>query len=477
MKNRKRTGWKKTAERAITVLLVTGLLGGCGIQAKRPETNDSVKTEKEKTEQKERLSQLAQMNGNSTFVTDHCIYRMDGEFVQSDWKGKELDRISLGENEKIEGMSDKYICCSDVRENGECILYLAPVEQTKEGEKVRLEKKEKIAQTEDMYDVYVWGSNVYYTLGGRGGLYYYDAKRKKTKCLLEAKEDDAIGFCAYEGAGDGAHLICDGKIYLTNSNERGTSLYCIDRQTAKLDFLGEVKEVDLNICSVKENLVFCTCRASEWEARADLSTWYIVYDTKEKKQKAQLKEDQIEAFLKQQGLWKEGADFYFVGNFVRTEGGEQLDFVINMNWPEKVVATGGPQKGKEVEMSKSKEILLRCPWQELTALSYDKIFSQWMDEHVDDMDMFMSMPATSSMSSHYSLIPNVAVWNFYGEELLLCCMDLEKKDITWKKNPPDDYQQDVVLKSFELKAYDLESGKLRDIPKSDGLYQIIDAMR
>ena len=181
MKNRKRTGWKKTAERAITVLLVTGLLGGCGIQAKRPETNDSVKTEKEKTEQKERLSQLAQMNGNSTFVTDHCIYRMDGEFVQSDWKGKELDRISLGENEKIEGMSDKYICCSDVRENGECILYLAPVEQTKEGEKVRLEKKEKIAQTEDMYDVYVWGSNVYYTLGGRGGLYYYDAKRKKTK--------------------------------------------------------------------------------------------------------------------------------------------------------------------------------------------------------------------------------------------------------------------------------------------------------
>ena len=244
-----------------------------------------------------------------------------------------------------------------------------------------------------------------------------------------------------------------------------------------MDFLGEVKEVDLNICSVKENLVFCTCRASEWEARADLSTWYIVYDTKEKKQKAQLKEDQIEAFLKQQGLWKEGADFYFVGNFVRTEGGEQLDFVINMNWPEKVVATGGPQKGKEVEMSKSKEILLRCPWQELTALSYDKIFSQWMDEHVDDMDMFMSMPATSSMSSHYSLIPNVAVWNFYGEELLLCCMDLEKKDITWKKNPPDDYQQDVVLKSFELKAYDLESGKLRDIPKSDGLYQIIDAMR
>lgn len=474
MKNQKRTRWKKTAGRAITVLLVTGLLGGCGMQAKRAETNDSVKIEKEKTEQKERLSQLAQLDGNSIFVTDHCIYRMDGEFVQSDWKGKELDRISLGENEKIEGMSEKYICYSEDRENGECILYLAPVEQTKEGEKVRLEKKEKIAQTEDMFDVYVWGSNVYYTLGGWGGLYYYDAEKKKMKCLLEAKEDDAIGFCAYEGAADEAHLICDGKIYLTNSNERGTSLYCIDRQTAKLDFLGEVEGVDLNICSVKENLVFCTCRASVWEDKTDLSTWYIVYDTREKKQKAQLKEDQIVAYLKQQGLWKEGADFQLLGNLVSREGGDKLHFVIDMNWQEKVVATGGPQKGKEVEMSKSKEILLRCPWQELTALSYDKIFSQWMDEHVDDIDMFVSVPvAISSMYSHYRLIPNVAVWNFCGEELLLCCMDMEKKDMTWEKNSPDVYQQDVVLKNFELKAYDLKSGKLRDIPKSDGLYQII----
>ena len=478
MKNKsksKSAALKKEAGRIVAVLLVTGLFAGCGMQAKRPETNDSVKTEKERKERKELLSELALRDGYGIYVTEHCVYKVEktskkNELVQFDWQGKEQHRISFGEYASIEGISEKYVCYSENGQNDESILYLAPIEQTEKGEKVQLEKKERIAASESEPSVYAWESNVYYILDS-DHLYYYDAAKKDTKCLLKAGGDDIIQFCHQEYEGTGSRFIHNGKVYLTEWDDKGTALYCIDQQTAKLECLGEVNALMVDIHAVKDNLVFCDMSDVDTD---NLSTSYIVYDTKERKKKAQLDEKQITTFLEQQGLWKEGAYFHCTTNLVSIGGGEQLNFVITMNWPEKVVATGGLQKGKKVEMSKSKQILLRCPWQEPTALSYDKNFSQWMDEHIVDTDVFVNAPTTSSRGSYYIMTPNVAVWNFYGEELLLCCMDFEKKDTTGEKLPPDDYLPDVDLKNFELKAYDPESGKIRDIPKSDTLYQIID---
>lgn len=474
MKNKrksKRVALKKAAGRTVVALLVAGLCAGCGMQAKKPETNDRVKTEKEKKERKELLSELALRDGFGIYVTEHCVYKWEeaskqNELVQSNWQGKEQHRISFGEYTSIEGISEKYVCYSENGQN-ESILYLAPIEQTEKGEKVQLEKKEKIATSESEPSAYVWESNVYYILDS-DRLYYYDAAKKESKCLLKAGEDDTIQFSHQDYGGRINRFIHNGNVYLTKWDDKGTALYCIDQQTAKLVFLGEVNAPMVDIHAVKDNLVFCDMSDLDTD---NLSTSYIVYDTKEKKKKAQLDEKQIRAFLEQQGLWKEGASFQLAGS---RDAGEQLNFVIRINWPEKVVATGGPQKGKKVEMSKSRYILLRCPWQELTAFSYDKKLSQWMDEHIVDTDVFVNAPTTSSMGSYYVMTPNVAVWNFYGEELLLCCMDFEKKDTTGEKLPPDDYLPDVELKDFELKAYDPESGKIRDIPKSDMLYQIID---
>lgn len=463
---------KKAAGRIVAALLVAGLCAGCGMQAKSPETNDSVKTEKEKKERKELLSELALRDGFGIYVTERCVYKVEeaskkNELVQFDWQGKEQHRISFGEYASIEGISEKYVCYSENGQNDESILYLAPIEQTEKGEKVQLEKKEKIAMSESEPSAYVWESNVYYILDS-DRLYYYDAAKKESKCLLRAGEDDIIQFCHQQYEGAGSRSIHNGKVYLTKWDDNRNALYCIDQQTAKLEFLGEVNKAMVDIRAVKDHLVFCDVDDVD---TGYVSTSYIVYDTKEKEIKTLLDEKQIRAFLEQQGLWKEGASFQLVGS---RDAGEQLSFVIRIDWPEKVEATGGPQKGKKVEMSKSRYILLRCPWQELTALSYDKKFSKWMDEHIVDIDVFVNAPPTANMSSYYVMTPNVAVWNFYGEELLLCCMDFEKKDMTGEKLPPDDYLEDVDLKNFELKAYDPENGKIRDIPKSDMLYQIID---
>lgn len=473
MKNQKRTGLKKTAGRAVAVLLVMGVFAGCGMQAKRPETKDSVKTEKEKEESKELLSKLALSDGDGIYVTEHCVYKVEeesekSELVQLDWQGKEQNRISLGDA-NIEGISEKYVCYFENGQNDESILYLAPIEQTEKGEKVRLEKKEKIAASESEPSAYVWESNVYYILDLHH-LYYYDAAKKETKCLLKAGEDDFIQFCNQEYEGRRNRFIYNGKVYLTKWDDKGTSLYCIDQQTAKLECLGEINDSMVDIRAVKDNLVFCDVSDADPD---NLSTWYIVYDTKEKKKKAQLDEKQITTFLEQQGLWNEGAVFQLVGS--RDEG-EQLNFVIRICWPENIVATGGPQKGKEVEMAKEMQILLHCPWQDLTALSIDKKLSQWMDEHVSYRDVFIEPPKEVSVDSNYWMVPELVLWDFYGEELLLCCMELEKRDTTEGRLPgtDKDFRADVDLKKFELKAYDPESGKIRDVPKSDGLYQILD---
>lgn len=473
MKNklkRKRAALKKAAGRTVAALLVAGLCAGCGMQAKSPETNDSVKTEKEKKERKELLSELALRVGDGIYVTEHCVYKVEegakkNELVQFDWQGEEQHRIPFGEYASIEGISEKYVCYSENGQNDELILYLAPIEHTEKGEKVQLEKKEKIVASGSEPSAYVWESNVYYILDS-DHLYYYDASKKESKCLLKAGEGHIIQFCnqGYEGAG--GRFIHNGKVYLTKWDDKGTALYCIDQQTAKLEFLGEVNAPMVDIDAVKDNLVFCD------RDDFNLSTSCIVYDTKEKKIKAQLDEKQITTFLEQQGLWKEGASFQLAG--IR-DVGEQLNFVIWICWSENIVATGGPQKGKKVEMSKYMQILLHCPWQELTALSIDKKFSQWMDEHVSYSDVFLKPPKEVSVDRNYWMVPELVLWNFYGEELLLCCMKLEKRNTTEGRFPgtDKDFQADVDLKNFEFKAYDPKSGKIRDIPKSDVLYQII----
>lgn len=467
---------KKAVGRTIAMLLVTGLCAGCGMQARKPETNDPVKAEKEKKERKELLSELALRDGEGTYVTEHCIYRVkeqagEKELVQSDWQGKERRRYPLGEDVDIEAISDQYVCYSDLGKNDWSILYIAPIEQTDNGEKVEMDKKEKLAETELEFAVYTENSCVYYILTSETDvdfLYCYDAGKKETKCLLKSGRGDMMQFCGQEYENSMKRLTYGSKIYLSVLEDGGTSLYCIDTDTVRLDALGRLKDLMLEeIWAVKDNLVFCSGGTVDPD---DYLTWYFVYDTEQQKKIAELTENQIKTFLKQQGLWKKGADFEVSAS---RDGGEQLQFVLSFDWPEKITATGGPKKGKEVEVRKSKQILLRCPWRELTALSLDQKLSQWMDEHVDYTDVFVTAPPTASTYSHYNLIPNVAVWNFYGEELLLCCLELEKKDAQKSEEASvDEFYVNAVLKSCEMKAYDPGSGRIRDIPKTDVLYQI-----
>lgn len=455
----KRVGLKRAAGRAVVVLLVAGLFAGCGMQAKRPETKDSVNAEKEHTDKKELLSKLALRNSTDIYVTEHCIYEekvQPCELVQSDWQGKEQHRYSLGEHSSIEWISDKYVCYTDNKGDEESVLYLAPIEKTEKGEKVKLEKKEKIADTEEDVDVYIWESNVYYCKN-EDSLYYYDAAKKETKCLLKAGKNSTIKFSDMIYDDGGTRFVHNDKMYFIKSDystsRDASSLYCINQQTAKLDFLGEVKDPIGGILAVKDNLVFCSVYGEDLEG-------YIVYDTKEKKKKAQLEGKQIEAFLKRQGLLKEEGTQY---QLLCRDGGEQLDFIVGISRME----TGTKKLAVTVN-----QILLHCPWQELTALSIDKKFSQWMDEHLKYTKVFCSEDSTSS-GNYYVSAPNIYVLDFYGEEILLCDMKLEKKDMKGKEVSSSDIQMDVDLKSFQWKAYDPDSGKVRDIPKSDALYQII----
>lgn len=478
-KNKLKRESKKAAGRAAALMLAVALCAGCGMQAEKSEKNGSVKAEKEHTESTERLAELTLRDGIGIYVTEHCLYSTveeskKAELVQSDWQGKEQHRYPLGEYVHIRGISEKYVCYSEFVENDGVVLCLAPIEQTENGEEVQFKKKQKIARGEYDFSVYAWESKVYYIQTADSGsdyLYCYDAEKKETNCLLESDQYGTLQFCNQDdGCADTGNLIVhDGKIYFINVRSSDASFYCVDRETARLAFLGELKDSKWKkVLAVKDDFIFCSVSGGDED---DLSTCYIVYDTKEKRKKAELTENQVKTFLKQQGLWKKGADFEMVDG----RGGEKgLDFVIRVYWPEKITATGGPKKGKEVKMSKSRQILLHCPWQELTSLSVDQSFSQWMDEHQDYTDVFITVPATADIYSHYSLIPNIYVRGFYGDDLLICCQELERKKTSEEKIPADDFLYNVEFKNFQLRAFDLDSGEAQDIPKTDVLYQMIE---
>lgn len=454
------------------MLLVAGLCAGCGTQAKKPETNDSVKKEQEENARVEQLAELVQYESANSYMTRQCIYRRVStesgmmELVQSDWNGKEQHRYSLGEDTVIEGISEKYVCYEALEKDGTAFaLYLAPVKQTKQGEEVQLEKSEKIAETDDGFDAYVWESKVYYIRDydedGKSEFYCYDAEKREKKCLLTK---EGLGFCEKWG---GPVVTYDGKLYLEELEDDGTSLYCMDRETAELTSLGTWKNCVLEeVLAVTDDFIFATI----YDDDEDEELWYSLYDIRKKEKKADLTWDQIENFLKQQGMWKKGAGFSVKDSRSRGNG---LDFIVDLYWTEKVRATTGPQKGKEVEMSKGRQILLHCPWEDLTALSVDKKLSQWMDEDLNYTDVFITVPPTVNVASHYSIVSNRIVYGFYGEELLIACQELERRDVSGKEISPDESLCVVEVKSFQWKAYQPDSGRFRDIPKTDPLYQVI----
>lgn len=439
---------KKTIRTGAVVLFAAYLSIGCGTSAKKPETNDSVKIEEEVKQEEDFLSSM-----DGVYVTEHCIYSTlgDKELVQTDRQGKELHRYSLDKNAQIEGISEEFVCYSVTEKECEYdYLYVAPIVKSEKGEKVLLEKSRKIAETEEVFAVYVWKSGVYYI---SDHFYYYDAEKKETECVLRCGDDEQIQFC------EEYDIIEEGTVYLTKSE--GTverDIFGFDMQRRELNFFGKVEGDSMEIIAVKDHLLFC-CVGDEY-----FSAKYFVYDTLKREKRAELDRKQIDAALKQLGIEN---DFFRI-----TAGksrGEQIDLVVEADAPEKITATDGPQKGQELKMCHPKQILLHCPWQNPAAFTIDKKLFEWMDQHVNYTDVYVRLPLTGSAASHYQTLPNIKAWNFCGENLILVCTELERKVA---KKEDLDINNIIGVKKFTLKVFQPD-GKIRDLPETDWLLQFM----
>ncbi|MCH5252686.1 MAG: hypothetical protein J1F22_06905 [Lachnospiraceae bacterium] len=381
--------------------------------------------------------------------------------VQCDLKGKKVNGCYL--DEKLVGVGNGYICYCKFGDGDKSkeVLYTAPIEKTAKGECVNMKKAEKIAEGSIEFNAYVWESYVFYL---DDNLYCYSYETKQTKTLGRKNEFKNADFKTYDSGGDVLY-VRDGRLYLEVCDEKNDErmLYRVEVQTGKTEKLftcpENLMDIGYELFAVNNNLVFFDSGDAKAVGDAEKEvTYYICYDI-EKKQKTEIKGKDIISPLEEQKLWNDDPDCeYNIDNCFSY--GDRLYLAGTVHFPEEMVADCGPSKGDTIKQDKYHDILLSCPWADITDLRYEKA-SEWIEKNQSWKQYWREELSDAGNHSFYGISKKLDIWEHCGDELLVT-----ERIVTG--------EGDNERLDYGLIAIQLETGAARRVPKDSMLYRVFD---
>jgi len=436
-----------------TLCLCLCLCSGCGVKNTVKDTTQEGAKSEERTKTVTDFSDIVPELENPVFVTENCLYYENDNaesgnetcLVQCNHAGKQQNRYSYPSNKKLQWVCDSYACyIQELEEKVE--LYLAPLVKKGETETIQWDQAKKIADTKDLFfDVFVWKSYVYYT---GDTLYRYNWETGKTESLGK-KYDLCEG--EFQRKGDVVYTQ-DGYLYMLAGLQR-QALYSIALDSGRVDRIGLEKEkMDSgDFFLAKGDRLFMLINDDGENER------YLCYDKRTKTKLAVLRNDkQWKDFLKKNALWKEGMSCYIDNGFTYKD---QIYMFVNLYWQETEMAKEGKKRGKQVSMQKSTQILVSCPWEDLTKLTYEKAVSSQLEKRQDYVQREIEHSGT--LQRDYFIDGGAEFWKFCENEIIISYV--KKRD------------GNKDIKEFGLIGYDIETGEVREIPREDILYQIFSA--
>lgn len=447
----------------LTGALMACLFAGCGETLPQKKTTDTTTENAVEQREKEsyRLTDLAQGTGVLMCVTEDSIFVADSEnscvysncIRQYDRQGNEQNSYSLDKG-CVEGISEQFVCYTEMSWDDKEILYLVPIETEQTEETIVLSKKKRIAELGVTYDIYVWKSHVYYISEG-DGIYHYNAETGELQCFVKLDEEDEGEFISRNE--DTPYVDGDQRIYLAVNDD---TCYRIDREKAKIERVpaldGKLSFESRDVFPIKDNLVFIT--KGKLGQSPDR---YIWYDSGTEKEQSSFQKKDLQKFLEQQGFEKKKWEWSIRPQEV-TRFGDRLYLSMSLMWEEKVTAETGPQKGKKVATYKEELILLSCPCENIKDLRYEKEISEWIRNHQEYEQTYIDLSEEHDGWKYYTYLGRVHMWTFCGNELLISYEDKWKKEKTGVRH----------VNHYQLKGFDLTTGQMRDISEKDMIYQI-----
>ncbi len=440
-----------------TLCLCLCLCSGCGVKNTPQDTTKEGAKIEARTKTVTDFSDIVPELENPVFVTKNCLYYENDNaesenetcLVQCNHAGKQQNQYSYPLNRKLQWVWDSYACYTQeqVKKDAE-ELYLAPLVKKGETETIQWDQAKKIAAAKDLfYDVFVWKSYVYYT---DDTLYRYNWETGETESLGK-KYDLCEG--EFQRKGDVVYTQ-DGYLYMLAGWER-KALYSIALDSGRVDKIGlEKEEMDShNFFLAKGDRLFMLVNNDGENEK------YLCYDKRTKTKSAVLQNDkEWKDFLKKNALWKEGMSGYIENGFTYKD---RIFLFADLYWQEKEMAKEGQKRGIQVSMKKSTQILVSCPWEDVTKLTYEKAVSLQLEKRQDYVQHYWEDEYGGSLRCDYNINGGAEFWKFCENEIIISYV---------KKRDGDKY-----IKEFGLIGYDMETGEVREIPKEDILYQIFSA--
>lgn len=373
-------------------------------------------------EEQEECYDITGLAEKKVFVTKNCLYykdRNDLFLVQCDLKGEKIDK-NLIKNGLDFWVREDYVChVQEMNKKNKEAIYIFPIEQKKGREKVKWKKKKRIAESAYISDTFAWDSYIYYI---SDTLYRYDYKTGETKTLIAKDEDRDYGYAAFQKKA-GTVYMQNEKIYM-NTGIEDEPLYSIEVSS------GKVKEIGLAEADIGEDTFFLAKDPLVFSYDGYEGA-YFCYDSKEKKNRAVLPEENIKKLLQENGVWKEDMEFSIINGFTYTG---RLYLVVDLDWLYEKKVNWMGHKEKDYDF---KQVLVSCPWEDIHKLSYEKEIGSYAGT---EQDVFAEF------------------WIFYKGEMFI---DYSKPLNTGRS-------------VNRLIGYDMKTGDVREIPE-DTLYQIYQA--
>ncbi len=321
------------------------------------------------------------------FITQNCMYRLNhsgNKLIQMDLHGKEIKKYDIPTDWSHDYLrvSDHYICYNGTDRSidiDRTTLYVAPIRQTKNGEEIIWEEKEKILEMTykdkgDLDEVTLIEPYLIYTTDK---VYCYNLNTKET---LPLEPTEKFGFrdgYFHENFWEFTSVY-DGMIYRqVFDDKKHESLYQIDLKTWKARKLFSYNDkgcVLPKLIAVKNHLV-CMEMDSEMNlsSKAGSKCKIACFDTK-KNTKTRLTGKKISAVLEKEHLW--GTDIkkrkcYVDASF---SYGNRIYLKLNLSWFKKGMVKIDGKKGS---LEVTRTILVSFPWNDITDVSYEREISEW----------------------------------------------------------------------------------------------------
>lgn len=316
------------------------------------------------------------------YVTKYGIYAVDGNgeyLVCADRQGGQKKKFNLSDGEYDDNqenvrVSDTYICYEKKED-----LYVSPVRQTKEGEEIVWEEKEKVA-----HDVEVVCFLEPYLIYIGDTVYRYDLRSKESIPLGKKGEYDAADFLVNSWLQPVVH---EGKLYFREYAENGQdTVYSLDIEKWEVRKLSiEMEDLTYYTFAGIQGTAMSLVKDNGFEKEEGAEEFLRCFDM-ETGEKDILTCGEIFALLEKEKLWGNGS----YNNCQLQEVfqyGEKIYLLIDTQWSQKRKVDFGPDKGKETEVWMDRPVLLSCPFGQIHEVTYEREISEWwysrVNRHLD----------------------------------------------------------------------------------------------